>query len=220
MLGAFAKAIAQLGDPGTRRVVWVSIGLAILVFIGLWALVGYLLAATTVFEVAWLDTAVDILGGLATVVLTWLLFPAVLSGCIGIFLERIADAVERRYYPTLPAVRTMPVGEVIASTARFLVIVLALNLLILVFLPFPPVFPFVYYAVNGYLLGREYFELVALRRADPIEVRALRSAYRGRLFLAGLLVALLLTVPLVNLIAPIVGTAAMVHLYQAWRRIG
>ncbi|MGZ8409550.1 MAG: EI24 domain-containing protein, partial [Hyphomicrobium sp.] len=77
---------------------------------------------------------------------------------------------------------------------------------------------FVFYAVNGYLLGREYFELVALRRADIAEVRALRDVYRGRLFVAGVVVAVLLTVPIVNLLAPIVGTAAMVHLFEAWRQ--
>lgn len=218
LLGAFAKAIGQLTDPSTRRVLWISIALAVLVFIGLWALVGYLLTTTALFELAWLETAIDVLGGLATLVITWLLFPAVLSGCIGILLERVADAVERRHYPSLPVVRDMPMGEMLATTARFLVIVVGLNLLILVFLPFPPVFPFVYYGVNGYLLGREYFEMVALRRADTAEVRALRSAYRGRLFVAGLIVAFLLTVPIINLLAPIIGTAAMVHVFQGLKK--
>lgn len=218
MLGAFAKAFGQLTDPNTRRVIWTSIGLAVLVFIGLWALVGYLLASTDLFDLAWLETAIDVLGGLATLVITWLLFPAVLSGVMGVFLERIADAVERRHYPLLPPVRDMPMGEVVATTAKFLLIVVALNLLILVFLPFAPVFPFIYYTVNGYLLGREYFELVALRRVDQAEAQALRAVYRGRLFVAGLLVAFLLTVPIINLLAPVVATAAMVHLFERWRR--
>jgi uncharacterized protein involved in cysteine biosynthesis len=75
----------------------------------------------------------------------------------------------------------------------------------------------VFYAVNGYLLGREYFELVALRRVDATEAEAMRSRFRGRMFLAGLVTAFLLTVPFVNLVAPIIGTAAMVHLFEAWR---
>jgi CysZ protein len=118
----------------------------------------------------------------------------------------------------LPPVRNVPVREIIVNTARFLVVMIVCNLVILVFLPFPLFFPFVFYAVNGYLLGREYFELVALRRADIAEVRALRDVYRGRLFVAGVIIAVLLTVPLVNLLAPIVGTAAMVHLFVAWRQ--
>ncbi len=218
MLAAFSKAFAQIGDSDTRRVIWISIAFAILIFIGLWALVGYILVGTTFFQIGWLEAAIDLLGGLATLVVTWLLFPAVLSACIGLFLERIADAVERKHYPSLPPVRNVPVREIVVNTARFLAVMIVCNLVILVFLPFPIFFPFVFYAVNGYLLGREYFELVALRRADMAEVRALRDVYRGRLFVAGVVVAVLLTVPIVNLLAPIVGTAAMVHLFLAWRQ--
>ena len=95
---------------------------------------------------------------------------------------------------------------------------LGLNIVLLPFLLIPPVFPFVFYGVNGYLLGREYFELVALRRLGAREARALRLARRGPLILAGALVAVLLTIPVVNLVAPVVATAAMVHLFEAWRR--
>lgn len=218
LLAAFAKAFAQLTDLDTRRVIWISIALAIVIFIALWALVGYVLLGTTLFQIGWLEAAIDLLGGLAALVITWLLFPAVLSACIGLFLDRIVDAVERKHYPLLPPVRHIPVREIVINTLRFLGVLIVCNLVILVFLPFPIFFPFVFYAVNGYLLGREYFELVALRRADVAEVRALRDVYRGRLFVAGVLVALLLTVPIVNLVAPIVGAAAMVHLFVAWRQ--
>jgi CysZ protein len=218
LLAAFAKAFGEVGNSDIRRVIWISIGIAVLLFIGLWTLIGYLLVGTTLFQIAWLEAVTDVLGGLATLVLTWLLFPAVLSACIGLFLERVAETVERRHYPSLPPVRHVPVREIIVTTLRFLVMMILCNLLILVFLPFPIFFPFVFYAVNGYLLGREYFELVALRRADSAEVWALRDVYRGRLLIAGVAVALLLTIPIVNLLAPVVGTAAMVHLFQAWRQ--
>ena len=72
--------------------------------------------------------------------------------------------------------------------------------------------------MNGYLLSREYFELVALRRIGPVEARALRKAHRGRLFVAGVIITLLLTVPGVNLLAPVVATAAMVHLFEDCRQ--
>ncbi|TVR99969.1 MAG: hypothetical protein EA406_01735 [Rhodospirillales bacterium] len=217
LLGAFTKAFDQLSDPAMRRVVWLSIGTAALVFLALWAAVGYLLVTTALFEMAWLDAAVALLGGLATLVLTWLLFPAVLSGVMGLFLDRVADVVERRHYPMLPPVRDMPILELLGVTGRFLAVLILFNLLILVFLPFPVVFPLVFYAVNGYLLGREYFELVGMRRDDRVRVRALRAVYRGRLFAFGVVMAFLLTVPLLNLVAPVIGTAAMVHLYEAWR---
>lgn len=217
LIEAFGKAIGQLGDPKARQVVWQSIGVSIVAFLGLWGGVGFVLANTAVFEMAWLDATIDVLGGLAVLVISWLLFPALVSACIGLFLERIADAVEQRHYPYLPPAREAPMGEVVATTLRFLAIMLVLNLLVLGLLLVPPVFPFVFYGANGYLLGREYFELAALRRMNASEASVLRAAHRGQLFAAGLVIALLLTVPLVNLIAPIIGTAAMVHLVEGWR---
>ena len=71
--------------------------------------------------------------------------------------------------------------------------------------------------MNGYLLGREYYDLIALRRLDRIEARALWQKKRWRFFLSGMTIAFLLTVPIVNLLTPIIATAATVHLFEAWR---
>ena len=90
--------------------------------------------------------------------------------------------------------------------------------LLLFFLP--PLYALIFYGVNGYLLGREYFEQVALRRLDPAAARMLRRAHQGQVLLAGVVIAFLLTVPLVNLIAPIVATAFMLHLVTGLTRPG
>jgi len=217
VIKAFSKAIGQFGDPRIRSVVWISVGASAAIFAILWLGVGFLLTDTSFFDIGWLETAVDVLGGLATLVITWLLFPAVVSATVGFLLDRVADAVEEKHYPHLPDVRETPMGEIISTTLRFLALMVGLNLVILVFLLFPPVFPFVFYGVNGYLLGREYFELVALRRLEPVEAKALRKRHQGTLFAAGVLTAFVLTVPIVNLLAPIIATAAMVHLFEGWR---
>lgn len=217
MLAAFVKAIEQLGDPAIRRVLWISVGLSVLVFALVWTGVGYLLTQTTFFQIGWLDTAIDVLGGFATLAVSWLLFPAVVSTTTGFFLEGVADAVERRHYPNLPPVRSQPLEEAVASAVKFFGLMLLLNLILLLFLLIPPVFPFVFYGVNGYLLGREYFELVAARRLDPVEARSLRRRHGRTLFIAGVLIAFLLTIPFVNLVAPVVGTAAMLHLFETIR---
>ena len=218
MLRAFTQAIEQLGDPAIRRVLWLGLFVATLVFAALWFAMYALLTGTAVFQTGWLETFADVLGGLATLALTWVLFPSVVGIVVGLLLEGVAGAVERRHYPDLDKAHGVSMGEAIAITLRFLVIMVVLNLVILVFLLLPPVFPFVFYAVNGYLLGREYFELVASRRLGAAEVRKLRRARRGGLFVAGLGIALMLTVPVVNLLAPVVATAAMVHLFEGWRR--
>ena len=123
-----------------------------------------------------------------------------------------------RSYPALPPAAGLPVAKAAITVAAYLGVMIALNMVLLIFLLLPPLFPFVFYAVNGYLLGREYFELVALRRIGPEEARRLRKAHRGKLFIAGVATALLLTIPVVNLLAPVVVTAAMVHLFENWRK--
>lgn len=219
MFSVFGKGISQLSDRRTRKVLWLSIAAAMAVIAVLWAVIGALLTATALFEIGWLETAVDLLGGLATGVLTWFLFPGVISAVIGLFLEDIAAAVEARHYPDLPEAQGLPAVKAALVGVGYLGAFILLNFLALFFLIFPPVFPFVFYGVNGYLLSREYFELVALRRIGPVEARALRKAHRGRLFVAGVIIALLLTVPVVNLLAPVVATAAMVHLFEDFRKL-
>ena len=209
MISAFIKAAQQISDPRARRVIWFALAAAAGVFILLWVVIGFLLANTALFSIGWLETAIDWLG--------WLLFPAAISAVIGLFLEEIASAVEARHYPGLGAAHGQALGDTVLTTLRFLAIMLALNILMLPLLLAGPLFPFVFYSVNGYLLGREYFELVALRRLGPAEATALRKRNGFKLFMTGALIAFLLTVPVVNLLAPIIATGMMVHLFEDFR---
>lgn len=218
MVSALIKGIAQLNDRRTQKVLWTSVIAAFAVFALLWVMVGALLGATSFFTFGLLEWLLDLLGGLATLVFTWFLFPAVVSVIIGVFLDDIAAAVEARHFPDLPPAKGLPVAKAIVTALGYLGVIVFLNLILLIFLLIPPVFPFVFYSVNGYLLGREYFELVALRRVSPQDARSLRKAHRGELFLTGIVTALLLTMPVVNLLAPVVVTAAMVHLFEGWRK--
>ena len=219
MFAAFLKAFGQLADGTTRRLIWVSLGAAIAVFAALWLTIGTALHNTELFASGWLETIVDVLGWAATLVLTWFLFPAVFTVISSLFLERVAGATEARHYADLPEAPGARLGAALGATAGFLAAMVVLNLVMLIFLLIPPLFPFVFYGVNGYLLGREFFELVALRRIGLEEVRHLRKAHRGRLFLAGIVIAFLFTVPGLNLVAPVIATAAMVHLFENFRRI-
>ena len=216
MIGAFIKAVGQLSDRATRRVVWISLGLGAAVMAGLWTAIAYMLTSTRLFQSGWLEAAADLLGGAAAVVFTWLLFPAVISAFIGLHVEGIARAVEARHYPDLPPARGESLASSMVTALRFSALMVALNLIALVFLVVPPLFPFVFLGLNGYILGREYFELVAHRRIRPDEARILGKAHRVRLFAFGVVIAALLTVPGVNLLAPVIATAAMVHLFEAW----
>ncbi len=217
MFSALIKGIRQLSDPAAQKVVWMGIGAAILTFAALWAAIGTVLAETSLFETSWLEGIADVLGGALTLVLTWLLFPSVISAVIGLMLERIAGAVEARHYPHLPAPNDPPLTESLIQAAKFLGVMVAVNLLMLPFLFFGPLFPFIYYGANGYLLGREFFELVSHRRMSPADARTMRKQRQTAVIMVGILFAFLMTIPIINLLTPVIATAAMLHLFEDWR---
>lgn len=218
MIDAFVKGVQQLGDRETQKPLWISIAAAVGVFVLLWVGFGLLVHHTALFQWSWLNTLADTLGWALILVLTWVLFPGVVSAVVALFLEYIAETVEHRHYPDLPKAEGQPVGEQIMTALRFLGVMVLLNVLLLPFLLLGPLYPLLFYGVNGYLLGREYFELVASRRLGQRAVILLRRAHGGTIFLTGVALAFLLTIPVVNLLAPVIATAAMVHLFETWRR--
>jgi CysZ protein len=227
MIRAFARAFGQLNEPELRRYVGISIAATLAAFLLLWGVAIAALTYTTLpsFDLfGWtfdLDFVADIAGAIAVFLLLGLMFPALLIVIVSFFLDGVADAVEGRHYPGLGPARDQGIAEIVAITAKFAALTIVLNLLalpvflLLIFLP--PFNFFVFYALNGYLLGREYYELVAHRRMDPQGALRLRRAFGGQLFVTGVVIAMLTSVPGLNLIVPIVATAAMVHLVHKWR---
>ena len=216
MFGDFSLAVAQLGDRAFRRPLVLGLALAALIFAALWVGVGVLLAHTHLFAIHWLDAAVAALGELAAFGLAYLLYPGVAGAMMSLFLDQAAAAVEARYYPSLAPPRRIGVGEQVASAARLLVATIVLNLLALPLYLVPAINLLVFYALNGYILGREYFEMVASRRCDPAGVRQLWRDHRWMWLAMGAMIAFLSTLPVINLIAPLLGVAAMVHRVAKW----
>ncbi|MCP4330441.1 MAG: hypothetical protein GY791_18615 [Alphaproteobacteria bacterium] len=214
MITALFRAFDNLGDRGLRRFIWYSVGGAIAILVLLWVLVTLLLTQSAITAIPWLDTAIDVLGGVAVLVLSWLLFPGVVGLVSGVLLEGVAKAVEARDYPDLPPPREQGWGEIIRTTAKFAGVLVFANLIVLPLYLIPVVNIVVFYTLNGYLLGREYFELVALRRLDEKSAIEMRRRGRLRWFTAGLVIAFLMTIPVLNLIMPIIATAFLVHLFQ------
>lgn len=235
MLSALIKAVAQITDPAFRRVLLISVAASAVVFVVLWLLAWWGLSWTGEALADWLaaqepggfwtDLLAWIFGAAAVVgivVATFFLFPAVMVLVMSMLLDEVAAAVEHRHYPDRGPARRQPWGEMLWSAVVFAAVTVALNLLVLplylLLLFVPPLNLFVFYLLNGYLLGREYFELVAVRRYAMSTVAQVRRAFRGRLMLAGVAIAVLMTIPLVNLIAPLVATAFMVHVFEGLRR--
>ncbi len=164
---------------------------------------------------AWLaGLVVVVVGWFVFFVLFWMLFVVIVHLVSGLYIERVIAAVEARHYPDLPAARPLKMVATMDVAMRFLGALLIVNLLVLPIYLIPVVGVVAFYLVNGYLLGREYFELVATRRLEPRQMDALRGANRARLLAAGLIITLLLSLPVINLVVPIVAAAAMAHIYQ------
>ena len=214
---ALARAFRQVADPAFRGVMVRSVLLSIAAFALLSLLVWWVLDRWGLFDgiVGWLFGMV---GWSLYLVVTWVLFPAIVTMFVSLYLDDIADAVLRRHYPDDPPPRRLGLREALAVTFRFTLLLVLLNLgalvlyVLLLWMPFINLF--IFYGLNGYLLSREYFDLVALRHHDEGPAARLRRKNAGKLLLTGVAIAFLLTVPIVNLIAPIVGVAAMVHLFK------
>jgi CysZ protein len=219
MVTALLRAISALAEPAMRRVVALSLALAILTFAALGLAVAAVLYHTTFFDWRPLNWLVDLLGGLAVLALSWFFFPAVVTLIMGFYLERVAAAVEAFDYPGRGPPRRQPLGEMLAVMMRLTGLTLVLNLLALpVYLLVPGINLVLFFVLNGYLFGRGYFEVVALRRLDAGEARAVRSRFAGRVFLGGVAIAGLFALPLVNLVAPVIATAFMLHIFEALPR--
>ena len=225
IVGAFIKAVQQLGDPRIRKVVILGFVLAAGLLALLVGIAGYFVSDVSIVDttgwpawLSWVDGALKAMVFLVGVGVYLVLFPAIMTLFIGVFLEDVADAVEDRHYPNDPQGKAVPVATSLASSLRFLGVTVLLNLaslpLHVIFLLFPLLNLFLFYGLNGYLLSREYFELVTLRHLEPPAIRALRRIHRGTLLATGVVIVFLMTVPLVNLLAPVVATAAMVHVYK------
>jgi CysZ protein len=218
LLKALILSIRQLSDPAIRRVLVRCVLLALATFVLLVAAVGLGLGALDPTGLAWLDGTLAVVGSLGAVVLAWLLFPIVIVVSLGLFADEVIEAVERRYYPDLPPPPGMGLARSTWGAIRFAMVALALNLLVLPLYLLPGANVVLYLALNGYLLGREYFEQVAQRRLDWRAVATLRRSAPARLWWAGVLTAGMLTVPVLNLIAPVIATCFMVHLFEGLRR--
>jgi len=227
ILGDFLKALGQIGDPRFRRVLWLGIGLTIALLFGVYAaflgVVNWLspdaVTLPIVGEVTWVDDLLSWGSVFFMLVLSMFLMVPVASAFTGIFLEDVAQAVEDRHYPHLPPAPRVPFTAALQDSLNFLALIIVANLAALVlYVFFIPLAPVIFWALNGFLLGREYFQLVAMRRLGRAQAK---KAYRrnfGIVWLAGGLMAIPLSIPLLNLIIPILGAATFTHLFHRLER--
>ena len=214
MLEAAALAFRHILSPPFRGVLWKSVSLTLALLAGLWLVVQWLVARYVDLPYAWMETALSILTGAGLIVGLGFLIAPVTALFAGLFLDQVAEEVERRHYPQEPVGRPPPFGPSLVTSLRFLGVVLLVNAVALPLVLFAG-FGFVIFLVaNAYLLGREYFEQAARRFHSEEVVQRIRARNSRQIFAAGLLIAAFVAVPVLNLLAPLFATAFMVHMQK------
>lgn len=215
MVDAIVKSLSQMVSRSFASIMARALALTLALFALIFWLMQRALGALPPMKWDWLDTAVTLLADLGLIVsFFFLLFP-VAALFVGLFLEDIAEAVEARYYAQ-DGVGSGP-GPMAGLWIglRFFMVVILLNMVLLpAYVLLPGLNLVLFLAINGYLIAREYFELVASRHKTAGEIKRMRKNYRFRIFGAGLVIAIPLTIPIVNLMAPLFGTAFMVHVFK------
>jgi CysZ protein len=220
---AARTAALELLSPPFRAVFLKTLGLTVLALVALWfgltSLVEWLalpwLQALLPGIPSWAGWLGGIIAAIALAFGMALLIAPVTAVIAGLFLDDVAEVVERTDYPRDPVGRPMPALRSLVLAIKFFGVVIFGNIVALLLLLVPGINIAAFFIVNGYLLGREFFEFAAMRFRPEDQARALRRQYAGTVFLAGLVIAAFLAVPLLNLLTPLFAAAMMVHLHKA-----
>ncbi|HLJ71177.1 MAG TPA: sulfate transporter family protein [Roseiarcus sp.] len=216
MIQDAVDAFAQIFTPPFRAVLIKSLALTLAILIIAWFGLDRLLVSFVGFGPSWLSTILAILAGLGLFVGLAFLVAPITSLTAGFFLDEIALVVEREINPSGPLGQPVAFGAAALCALRFAGLSILVNLVALALLLAPGVNVFAFLAANGYLLGREYFELAAMRYRSFEEARAMRRHFGVQVFAAGLIVAGFVAVPVLNLCTPLFATAFMTRLHRRW----
>ena len=229
ILDAARLALINLFAPETRSVFWKTLGLTILVLVGVWFGLRELFAffawpwLASFFPAmpdwtGWFTFLAAVLASIGLALALALLIAPITALIAGLFLDDVAEVVEKRDYPNDQPGKALPLGQAILGSIQFLGVVIVGNIIALLLLFIPGVNLIAFFLVNGYLLGREFFEFAAMRFRTPADARAFRSKHSSTVFMAGLLIACFLAIPIVNLLTPLFAAGLMVHLHKAISR--
>ena len=229
MLDAAVKALSQMMSPPMRSILWRSIGLALVLIVVLAIGLQRLLSWFATYGEVWLEGLLGPSWHSALEVLAWIisiaagfgvvfgsvfLMPAITSLVASFFVDDVADIVEREYYPAERPGTALPFNQAILEGIKtaLLTILVYLAALPLVFLAGAGFL--IFFLAAAWLLGREYFELAAMRFRSPEEAKAMRRDNAATIFTAGLFIAAFVSIPVVNLATPIFAMAFMVHMHK------
>lgn len=229
MIDAAIKALSQMLAPTLRRVLLKAVGLALILIVTIGVVLQRLLAGWAETGANWAEQTAGVAPHTAWAALAWVLsilaslgiitgalflMPAVTAFVGSFFVDEVGEAVEREYYSTDPAGSALPFLIAFVEGVKVAVLALLVYLCALPFVLFAGLGLVILFLANAYLLGREYFELAAMRFRPPDEAKAMRKANAAYLFTAGMFIAAFVSVPIMNLATPIFSMAFMVHVHK------
>lgn len=213
MIAAAFKALGDVLSPEFRGILWRAIGLTLLLFVAVFLSVQALFWFLAFVPWPWAETLLALGAGLGLLVLFFFLMVPVTAMFAGLYLDTVAELVERRHYGGQVQGKALPTLTALWQAVQFALLVLLLNILALPFI-FTGIGAVLLVTLNAYLLSREYFELAAMRVMPVHAAKTLRKTHAPAVFLAGLLPALLALVPVVNLTVPLFATSYFVHIFR------
>ena len=214
IIAAARLAASDLASTAFRKVLWKSSGLTLVLFLTLFAAIQLALSYLDFPQHSWAEPIIAILAGAGLILAFVFLAVPVTAIFAGLYLDQIAELVERTHYPADPGGKPPPAALSVLLGLRFALIALLVNLLALPLL-FLGIGAVVMVLANAYLLSREYFEMTSLRHMSREEAARLRREHARSIFLAGLLPALMALVPIANLIVPIFSTSYFTHIVKS-----
>ena len=229
MLDAAIKAITDMLRPPLTAVLMKSVLLALTLIAVIGIALQRVLSSLAESGATWAEQTSGFAPHSAWAVLAWVLsimaglgiltgavflMPAVTAFVGSFFVDDVADVVERRHYPAEPPGRALPIVTAVIEGAAFALLSLVVYLVALPFVLFAGFGLLILFVANSYLLGRNFFELAAMRSYPPHEAKALRKRNAGYVFIAGMVIALFVSIPIVNLATPVFAMAFMVHIHK------
>jgi len=229
MIDAAVKALAQMFTPALRAVLMKAVGLALILIVIIGIILQRVLAALAQHGADWAEQAsgfaphaawsalawvLSIMASLGIVTGALFLMPTIAAFIGSFFVDETAEAVEREYYPAEPLGRALPFFRALSEGINIAVLSLVVYFCALPFIFFAGLGVIILFLANSYLLGREYFELAAMRFRSAHEARAMRKSNAAYVFLCGMVVAVFVSIPVVNLATPIFAMAFMVHIHK------
>ena len=229
MIDDVVNSITQMFSPPLRAILWRSILLALALIvvggIGLERFIVWLLDAggasvettlgphahTPVTVLAWL---LSFAAGFGIIVGSVMLMPAVTAVVGSFFSDRIGEEVEREYYPADPPGVALPLSLALWEGTKTGLLAVLIYLCAAPLLLFAGFGAAVFFLATAYILGREYFELAAMRFRPPDEAKTMRRHNAAAIYLAGLCIAAFVSIPIVNLATPLFAMALMVHVHK------